>query len=63
MSITANCPRCDVTITAPDEDDLVRQVQEHTRTKHGLTHTLPAKHVLAMLRKQELATPPSEPDR
>jgi predicted small metal-binding protein len=51
MSFTINCPRCDATITAEDEDDLVAKVQTHVREDHGLEHTLPRKHVLARLNK------------
>jgi hypothetical protein len=57
MPITATCPRCDTTITASDEDDLVHQVQAHARTEHGMTRELPRKHVLAMLRKRASAQP------
>ena len=63
MSITASCPRCDQTITATDEDDLVRRVQAHARTDHGMTRELPRKHVLALLRKKGSAKPPTNSDR
>jgi hypothetical protein len=51
MPLTINCPRCDTPITAQDEDDLVQKVQTHVRDDHGLSHTLPRKHILARLRK------------
>ena len=60
MPITATCPRCDTEITAEDDDDLVQRVQAHARSQHGLTHTLPRKHVLALLRKQGSAKPSIE---
>jgi predicted small metal-binding protein len=56
MPITASCPRCDYTITANDEDELVTKVEAHVRDDHGLTHEMPRKHVLAMLKHQD-ATP------
>jgi predicted small metal-binding protein len=56
MTITANCPRCDTTITAEDEEDLVTKVQTHAREDHGLAHTLPRKHILALLGRQTSET-------
>lgn len=53
MSLTMECPRCQTTIRAEDEDDLVAKVQEHVRNDHGLNHTLPAKHILARLRRAQ----------
>lgn len=41
MSITTPCKRCHQLIVASDEDDLVRQVQEHARD-HGGAH---GKHI------------------
>ena len=37
MTISIPCKRCKETITATDEDDLVRQVEEHARD-HGGAH-------------------------
>ncbi|HLH64619.1 MAG TPA: DUF1059 domain-containing protein [Solirubrobacteraceae bacterium] len=51
MTITMSCPRCDAVIDAADEDDLVAKVQQHVREDHGLDHTMPAKHILARLRR------------
>jgi predicted small metal-binding protein len=51
MSLTMPCPRCDAVINAENEDDLVAKVQRHVREDHGLDHTLPAKHILARLRR------------
>ena len=51
MTITMPCPRCDAVIDAADEDDLVAKVQQHVREDHGLDHTIPAKHILARLRR------------
>ncbi len=51
MPLTINCPRCDIPITAQDEDDLVQRVQVHVRADHGSAHTLPRKHILARLRR------------
>jgi predicted small metal-binding protein len=51
MPLTINCPRCDVPITAHDENDLVQKVQTHVREDHGLAHTLSRKHILARLHK------------
>ena len=51
MSMTLPCPRCDAVIEAEDEDDLVTTVQTHVREDHGLGHTMPAKHILARLRR------------
>ena len=51
MALTMPCPRCDAVIDAKDEDDLVAKVQRHVREDHGLDHTLPAKHILARLRR------------
>lgn len=55
MSLTMPCPRCDAVIDAEDEDDLVAKVQRHVR-EDGLDHTLPAKHILARLRREGPAT-------
>jgi hypothetical protein len=52
MTMTLNCPRCDAVIDAEDENDLVAKVQAHVRADHDLEHTLPAKHILARLRRQ-----------
>lgn len=41
MTISAPCKRCHEMIVATDEDDLVRQVQEHARD-HGGAH---GKHI------------------
>ena len=51
MSLTIACPRCPSVIDAENEDDLVAKVQQHVRDDHGLDHTLPAKHILARLRR------------
>jgi hypothetical protein len=51
MSLTMPCPRCEAVIDAEDEDDLVAKVRAHVREDHGLDHTLPAKHILARLRR------------
>lgn len=51
MSMSITCPRCDVTIDAKDEAELVAMVQRHVRVDHGLEHTLPPKHILARLRR------------
>jgi hypothetical protein len=51
MPLTINCPRCDTPITAHDEDDLVQKVQTHVREDHGLSRTLPRRHILAHLPK------------
>lgn len=51
MSLTMSCPRCEAVIDAEDEDDLVAKVRQHVRDDHGLAHTLPAKHILARLRR------------
>lgn len=51
-ALTMPCPRCDVVLTADDEDDLVAKVQTHVRNDHGLKHTLPRKHILHRLRAQ-----------
>jgi uncharacterized C2H2 Zn-finger protein len=53
MTITLPCPRCDVVIDAANEDELVAKVQRHVRDDHGLDHTLPAKHILARLRRDD----------
>ncbi|MGI8411790.1 MAG: DUF1059 domain-containing protein [Solirubrobacteraceae bacterium] len=59
MTLIINCPRCDKTITADDEEDLVAKVQAHVRKDHGFPHTLPRKHILGRLR----SLPPSaDPD-
>jgi hypothetical protein len=42
---------CDLVVEADDEDDLVAKVQQHVREDHGLHPTLPAKHILARLRR------------
>ena len=52
MSLTMGCPRCEKVIEARDENDLVAKVQQHVREDHGLGHTLPAKHILARLRRE-----------
>jgi adenine-specific DNA methylase len=52
MAIRATCPRCDTEITADNEDDLVAKVQTHAREYHKLSHTLPRKHILALLGRQ-----------
>lgn len=51
MTLTLSCPRCEQPITAENEDDLVAKVQTHVRDDHGLSHTLPRRHILARLRK------------
>jgi predicted small metal-binding protein len=50
MPMTLKCPKCDVEITAGDEDELVRKVTAHARDDHG--RTLPPKHILWQLRRQ-----------
>ncbi len=52
MTIRATCPRCDTVITAEDEDDLVAKVQTHAHDYHKLSHVLPRKHILTLLRRQ-----------
>lgn len=37
MTLKIRCKRCGETIAAPDEDDLLRQVQDHARD-HGGAH-------------------------
>ncbi len=51
MTITMSCPRCDAVIDAADDDDLVAKVQQHVREDHGLDQIMPAKHILARLRR------------
>ena len=53
MTITMQCRRCDVVISADDEDDLVAKVQAHARDEHDLKHDLPRKHILAHLHAQD----------
>jgi predicted small metal-binding protein len=48
MPPTATCPRCNYTIEASSEDELVEAVRRHVRDDHGLDHELPRKHILAM---------------
>lgn len=52
MTITMSCPRCDTVIDAADENDLVAKVQRHVREDHRLDHDMPAKHILARLRRE-----------
>ena len=53
MTMTVHCPNCPATIDADDEADLVSKVQAHIRDDHKATHEIPAKHILAMLRRQQ----------
>ena len=62
MPIRANCPRCDTLITAANEDELVAKVQAHVRDDHGLSHALPRKHILAILRRRQAGTTPETPE-
>ncbi len=54
MSITIPCSRCREAIVAKDEDDLVRQVQEHARDHGGAhgAHIPSREHILAHLPDQ-----------
>jgi len=53
---TLRCPRCDLVISAKDEDDLVAKVRSHVREDHGLEHELPRRHILARARDQDART-------
>ncbi len=52
MTISMPCKRCRETIVAEDEEDLVRQVEEHARDHGGArgTHVPSRERVLAHLR-------------
>ncbi len=52
MSISLSCERCDVVITADDEEALVGLVQAHAENDHDLSHPLSSQHILAHLRAQ-----------
>jgi hypothetical protein len=62
MTISMPCRRCRETIVAQDEDDLVRQVQEHARDHGGAhgTHIPAREHILAHLHAHP-DQPPSGP--
>ncbi|MDQ6650425.1 MAG: DUF1059 domain-containing protein [Actinomycetota bacterium] len=51
MTINIPCKRCREMIVAEDEDDLVRQVQEHARDHGGAhgSHIPSREHILANL--------------
>lgn len=53
MTLTANCPHCDTTVTAENEDALVTKAQEHVQNAHGFTPAMSRKHILARLRHQK----------
>lgn len=52
MTISLPCKRCRETIVAEDEDDLVRQVEEHARDHGGARgrHVPSRERILAHLR-------------
>ena len=52
MTISIPCKRCKETIVAVDEDDLVRQVEEHARDHGGARgkHVPTRGHILRHLR-------------
>lgn len=52
MTISMPCKRCRETIVAEDEEDLVRQVEEHARDHGGAggRHVPSSEHILAHLR-------------
>lgn len=55
MSLSIICKRCKEPIVAEDEDDLMRQVEEHARDHGGArgTHIPPRGQILAHLRRQQ----------
>jgi hypothetical protein len=52
MPVTITCRHCDTTITADDEDGLIRAVQDHTAT-HPATPTPSADHIRRRLRRHQ----------
>jgi predicted small metal-binding protein len=50
MKLTMNCRRCDITITADNEDELVTSVQAHVRTHPGMPELAPD-HILGRLHR------------
>ena len=52
MNLTMNCRRCDVTITADNEDELVTRVQDHVRTHPGMPE-LTREHILGRLYRRQ----------
>ena len=59
MTLETRCPRCGGIITASDEDDLVRQVQDHARDHGGAhgRHVPTREHVLGHLHDPRRHTP------
>ena len=57
MGLTLTCRKCATEIVAPDEDELVRRVQEHVVQVHaepgGHAHTPSREQVLTRLRHHE----------
>ena len=55
MTISLPCKRCKQTIVATDEDDLLRQVEEHARDHGGARgkHVPSREHILRHLRRGE----------
>jgi predicted small metal-binding protein len=58
--LTTNCKGCGLEFVAPDEDDLVAQVQAHIAAVHAHGHTPTREQVLAVIRKRSA---PTESDR
>jgi predicted small metal-binding protein len=54
MSVSITCRHCKVTITADDEDELVRRVQVHVGTHERRTE-LTREHILGRLHRQSRA--------
>lgn len=53
MTITATCPHCGTTVTAENEDAVVKSAQEHMQNAHGFAPAMSRKHILARLRQQK----------
>ena len=53
MPVTMTCRRCDIPISADNEDELVARVQDHVRTHPGMPE-LTGEHVLARLHRLQV---------
>jgi predicted small metal-binding protein len=54
--VKTTCKGCGIEFVAPDEEDLVTQVQAHVAAVHAHGHTPTREQVLAVIRKRSAGT-------
>ena len=56
MTLSLNCRRCGIVLSADTEEELAVLGQEHAR-QHGHTKPMPHDHVLARIRRHDPKAP------